>query len=69
MNIPKKLIKGNKEYIFIKEYLKGKYALYEDNLGLRECFKFDDLGLVKEVKIIEHNPFQGYIYKGGTNDA
>ena len=51
MKIPKKLIKGNKEYIFIKEY--PNYALYKDNLGCKECFKFDELGLVKEV--VRHN--------------
>lgn len=49
MKIPKKLIKGNKEYIFIKAYPENKYALYEDNLGLKECFKFDELGLIKQI--------------------
>lgn len=53
MDIPKKLIKGNKEYTFIKAYAEGRYALYKDNLGLKECFKFDELGLVKEV--VRHN--------------
>ena len=47
MNIPKRLSKVNKEYTFIKAY--PNYVLYQDNLGLKECFKFDELGLVKEV--------------------
>lgn len=47
MKIPKKLIKGNKEYTFIKLY--PNYALYQDNLGLKECFKFDELGLIKQI--------------------
>lgn len=55
MKIPKILKKDNKKYKFLKEY--ENYALYESNVGYKECFMKHDLGLIKErVKPRNSNP-------------
>lgn len=47
MKIPKIISKDNHEYIFVKEY--KNFIMYEDMLtGAKECFKRQELGLVKE---------------------
>lgn len=48
MRIPRIISKNNHEYIFVKEY--PNFIMYEDMIThCKECFKFQDLGLVKEV--------------------
>ena len=46
MKIPKIINKNNHKYIFKKQY--PNYVLYVDLLtGVRECFTFHELGLIK----------------------
>lgn len=48
MKIPKIISKNNHEYIFVKEY--PNFIMYEDMIThCKECFKYSDLGLIKEM--------------------
>ena len=48
MRIPKIISKNNHEYIFVKEY--PNFVMYEDMIThCKECFKIQDLGLLKEI--------------------
>ena len=48
--IPDKLKKDGRQYIKVKEY--SSFVLYKDRItGIRECFTFHALGLIK--------PFEG----------
>ncbi len=48
MKIPKIISKQGREYILIKQY--ERYALYKDMMTeSRECFTYDELGVLKEV--------------------
>ena len=48
MKIPKIIRKNNKEYIFVKKY--PNYIMYKDMItGVKECFKPQELGLIKQV--------------------
>ena len=59
MKIPKIVIKNNKRYKFEKLY--SDYALYSEEVyGYKECFKFHDLGLIKETNL------EREASKGGT---
>ena len=47
MRIPKVIGKNNRQYIYVKEY--PNFIQYKDMLtGTKECFKRQELGLVKE---------------------
>lgn len=51
MKIPKIISKNNREYILVKQY--KNYALYEDMITkVKECFTYQELGLIKENKRI-----------------
>lgn len=48
MKIPKIISKNNHKYIFVKEY--PNFVMYEDMIThCKECFKPQDLGLVREI--------------------
>ena len=48
MKIPKIISINGREYILIKEY--ERYALYKNMVTeVRECFTYDELGVLKEV--------------------
>ena len=50
MKIPKTIIKDNREYILEKIY--PEFIMYKDKkIGTKTCFRRQELGLVKEVKV------------------
>ena len=49
MKIPKIVNKGKRKYKLINTY--KTYALYEETTtGVKECFTFHELGLIKGIK-------------------
>ena len=50
MKIPKILKKNNSKYKLVKIY--ENYVLYEEvEVGYKECFNKQDLGLIKELEM------------------
>lgn len=48
---PKTCIKNGIEYYLVKEY--SHIFLYENEYGLKESFKADELGLIEKVRVID----------------
>lgn len=58
MKIPKKIEKDNREYIFEKIY--PNFIMYKDSkLGTKTCFKRQEIGLIKEIKVSQEGRLKG----------
>lgn len=58
MKIPTIIRKNNHDYIYVKEY--PNFILYKDMItGVKECFKRQELGLIKEIKVSQEGRIRG----------
>lgn len=58
MKIPKIISKNNHEYILEKEY--PNFIMYKDMItGTRECFKRQELGLIKSIEVTQEGRLKG----------
>lgn len=47
---PNKMIIRNREYYYLRSY--SHFYLYEDEYGMKECFKAQELGMVPKYRVV-----------------